>query len=461
MTTPDDDIRYLDQGGRDAAPTGSRPEPNADVVEDLTEVLGLVEQFMVGSRLSKEELARRRERIERAAAQRLAAGAAPIPSAQPPAPRSDGRVSVPPKETETLAPKAVSASPDRRRAAKRARVDLRRQALRILASAQQRADQIVAEAERQARRRVEEAQREASIITNTSAITGQAASQPGQMQREARAIIVKTAHGGYSQAAAVAAALAAEHAVTETPAGTGSFRRGTRLRPASDSALVVGAGAVGSWIGTVLGSALGDVLRPTWPSVLPDLLLSLPVRFSANRASHGLLESAWPRRPRHLDLLCQRAGHSPPVSVAVLQELVESLGCQRGSTRPAVDRQLHTLQLRALYVRLAELAAEPDVVPAYCLTDTASARWVSVRSPNRQTPPGSAAETGTGPAPTTSAGYSCPHCGCWVVDTTAHTDWHAQQLEGQPAPAIESTNGIYIPDSVDVALLEAMGTGCR
>ena len=66
------------QSGGDSDSAGPRPEPGADVVEDLTDVLGLAEQFMVGNRLSKEELSRRRERIELAAAHRLAAGDAPI-----------------------------------------------------------------------------------------------------------------------------------------------------------------------------------------------------------------------------------------------------------------------------------------------------------------------------------------------------------------------------------------------
>lgn len=84
MTTSDDYIRNLDHEGRGAASVESRPEPGVDLVENLTDVLGLVDEFLVGCRLSKEELTRRRERIERAASQRLAT----VDEPAPPTPRS-------------------------------------------------------------------------------------------------------------------------------------------------------------------------------------------------------------------------------------------------------------------------------------------------------------------------------------------------------------------------------------
>jgi hypothetical protein len=38
--------------------------------------------------------------------------------------------------------------------------------------------------------------------------------------------------------------------------------------------------------------------------------------------------------------------------------------------------------------------------------------------------PALAPGTGTADAPGNEAGYTCPKCGSWVVDTALHTDWH-------------------------------------
>jgi hypothetical protein len=34
-------------------------------------------------------------------------------------------------------------------------------------------------------------------------------------------------------------------------------------------------------------------------------------------------------------------------------------------------------------------------------------------------------------AATTDAGYTCPKCGSWVVDTALHTGWHLQISDPQ------------------------------
>jgi len=58
------------------------------------------------------------------------------------------------------------------------------------------------------------------------------------------------------------------------------------------------------------------------------------------------------------------------------------------------------------------------------------------------------------------AGYTCPKCGSWVVDTALHTDWHMRvETSGRPAPASESIDGGWNAQSREISLIrEALGT---
>jgi hypothetical protein len=71
--------------------------------------------------------------------------------------------------------------------------------------------------------------------------------------------------------------------------------------------------------------------------------------------------------------------------------------------------------------------------------------------------PGTA--TGATSALTGQTGYTCPQCGSWVLDTTAHTDWHMRmEPSRQDAPATESVMGRNV-DLHEIKLIkEALGT---
>jgi DNA-binding XRE family transcriptional regulator len=61
-------------------------------------------------------------------------------------------------------------------------------------------------------------------------------------------------------------------------------------------------------------------------------------------------------------------------------------------------------------------------------------------------------DTGTA-ALTDEAGYKCPTCGSWVVDTTLHTGWHlAIEPNRDPAPPTGPIHG-WTPASAEFSLL--------
>jgi hypothetical protein len=72
--------------------------------------------------------------------------------------------------------------------------------------------------------------------------------------------------------------------------------------------------------------------------------------------------------------------------------------------------------------------------------------WTAVNLHNRKPGAvrGKAAAPGTGSETTQNAeaGYRCPRCGCWVVDTAMHAGWHLQidPGRGEPPPT-ESIQG--------------------
>jgi hypothetical protein len=327
----------------------------------------------------------------------------------------------------------VSASTDRR-AAKRARVNGRRRAQVILALARQRADQIVAEAGQQARRRVEKAEQEAAKIV--ASIVGSPAAA------EAVSPPADPSAGGLPRPLWLAMT------------ATGSLQRGARLRPVeTDLVLTAGTGAVSSWLGPVLGWLLSTVSPAAAP--LADCLLPLPLAYGSHRrGSRCPQDPLWPHRGRSADeladsvlLLQMAAACSSRTSAAAVRHLIEIGGCRYVPTEA---------RRRVLSHLAADVLTGQEFAPVRPTGET-SERWVAsryARYPNRQARRPAETETGTAPATPTEGGYSCPRCGSWVVNAAAHTNWHMQYEEGQAAPALESTSGIYVPGSVDVALLE-------
>ena len=77
----------------------------------------------------------------------------------------------------------------------------------------------------------------------------------------------------------------------------------------------------------------------------------------------------------------------------------------------------------------------------------------------RATVPVPGAATGATSALTGPTGYSCPECGTWIVDTTAHTDWHMRmEPSRQAAPPTESLDGHSLASHEINLIKEALGT---
>lgn len=114
MTTSDDAVRNPnpDRPDGDAAADSPPPSCPEDVAHELIEFLEAAGPLLGGGRLTPDELTQRRERIERAAQQRLAAEADTAP-AHVPLPRHDQPATGPKDSTPIPAGKLVAADEGR------------------------------------------------------------------------------------------------------------------------------------------------------------------------------------------------------------------------------------------------------------------------------------------------------------------------------------------------------------